>query len=175
MEAGLKALLTWRMVNQATIDGSPFPAYRMNANTSRLVQQTYRDDNRLKTFSTSFRALSGERVPEAKKYAIGKIINRTSEIFRNDSFTSARDHLEENMTGELADSPDLYGVLGWLYSNQQPLESYYEPAKTSIRTISSSRLLQDRHVLSLADDGKERRRIDDRDCHGHRVDQRYHC
>ena len=32
------------------------------------------------------------------------------------------------MTGELADSPDLYGVLGWLYSNEQPLESYYEPA-----------------------------------------------
>ena len=87
VEAGLKALLTWRMVNQATIDGSTSPAYRMNANTSRLVNQTYRDDNRLKTFSASFSALSGERVPEAKKFAIGKVINRTKEIFRNHSFT----------------------------------------------------------------------------------------
>ena len=128
VEAGLRALLTWRMVNQATVDGSPSPAYRMNANTSRLVHQTYREDNRIKTFSASFSALNGERVPEAKKYAIGKVINRTKEIFSNHSFASARDHLLESMTGELADSPDLYGVLGWLYSNQQPLESYYEPA-----------------------------------------------
>ena len=143
VEAGLKALLTWRMVNQVTMDGSPSPAYRMNANTSRLVHQTYRKDNRLKTFSASFSALSGERVPEAKKSAIGKIINRTKEIFRNDSFDSARDYLEENMTGELADSPDLYGVLGWLYSNQQPLESYCEPARKAFersQALGSSRI-----------------------------------
>ncbi len=133
VETGLRALLTWRMVNQATIDGSPSPAYRMNANTSRLVHQTYRDDNRLKTFSTSFSALSGERVPEAKKFAIGKVINRTKEVFRNDSFASAKDYLRESMTGELADSPDLYGVLGWLYSSQQPLESYYESATEAFK------------------------------------------
>ena len=152
VEAGLKSLLTWRMVNQATVDGSPSPAYRMNANTSRLVQQTFRDDNRLKTFSTSFRALSGERVPEAKRYAIGKIINRTRDIFRNDSFTSAKDHLAENMTGELADSPDLYGVLGWLYSNQQPLESYYDPAKKAFersQALGSSKIDMYYHWLTM--------------------------
>ena len=68
-------------------------------------------------------------MPEAKKFAIGKVINRTKEIFRNHSFTPARDYLTDNMTGELTDSPDLYGVLGWLYSNQQPLESHYESAR----------------------------------------------
>ena len=151
VEAGLRELLNWRMVNQATMDGSPSPAYRMNANTSRLVHQTYRDDNRLKTFSASFSALSGERVPEAKKYAIGKVINRTKEIFRN-SFASARDYLEENMTGELADSPDLYGVLGWMYSNQQPLESYYDRATKAFErshSLGSSKIDTYYHWLTM--------------------------
>ena len=133
VEAGLRALLNWRMVHQAAVDGSSSPAYRMNANTSRLVHQTYREDNRLKAFSASFSALIGERVPVAKQYAIGKLINRTREILRIESFTSARDHLMQNMTGELADSPDLYGVLGWLYSNQLPLESYFEPARKAFK------------------------------------------
>ena len=152
VEAGLRALLTWRMVNQATIDGSPSPAYRMNANTSRLVHQTYRGDNRLRTFSASFSALSGERVPEAKKYAIGKVINRTKEEFRNDSFASARDYLQESMTGELADSPDLYGVLGWLYSNQQPLESFYDAAKKAFErshALGSSKIDTYYHWLTM--------------------------
>ena len=152
VESGLQSLLTWRMVNQATIDGSPSPAYRMNANTSRLVHQTYRDDNRLKTFSASFSALSGERVPEAKRYAIGKVINRTKEGFRNDSFASARDYLQESMTGELADSPDLYGVLGWLYSSQQPLESHYEAAIKAFErshALGSSKIDMYYHWLTM--------------------------
>ena len=152
VEAGLQSLLTWRMVNQATIDGSPSPAYRMNANTSRLVHQTYRDDNRLKTFSASFSALSGERVPEAKKFAIGKVINRTKEVFRNDAFVSAKEYLLESMTGELADSPDLYGVLGWLYSSQQPLESYYESATEAFErshALGSSKVDTYYHWLTM--------------------------
>ena len=128
-EAGLRELLRWRMVNRATADGSSSPAYRMNANTSRLVQQTYRDDHRLRTFSTAFKSLSGERVPEAKKNAIGRVIARSTALLRTDSFESSREHLLANMSGELADSPDLHGVLGWLHSTQRPLESQYENAK----------------------------------------------
>ena len=152
VEAGLRTLLNWRMVNQATMDGSHSPAYRMNANTSRLVHQTYRGDHRLTTFSASFKALSGERVPEAKKSAIGKVINGSRELLRTESFESARDHLVANMTGELADSPDLYGVLGWLYSNQQPLESYYEHAKNSFErsyALGSSKIDTYYHWLSM--------------------------
>ncbi len=131
--AGLRELLNWRMVNMATVDGSSSPAYRMNANTSRLVQQTYRDDQRLTTFAASFKALSGERVPEAKRLAIGKIVNDTRERLNNNSFEAARDYMLEKMTGELADSPDLFGVLGWLYSNQQPLESNYKLARNAFQ------------------------------------------
>ena len=127
-EAGLQELLQWRMVNRVTDDEFSSPAYRMNANTSRLVQQTFRDDNRLKTFSTAFKSLTGERVPEAKKRAIGGIIYRTKELQRTNSFEAALLHLKENMTGELIDSPDLHGVLGWLCS-KQPLEEYEKTAR----------------------------------------------
>ncbi len=127
-EAGLSQLLRWRMVNRATDDESPSPVYRMNNNTRRLVQQTFRDDNRLKTYSAAFKALTGERVPEAKKRAIGSVIYRTKEIERTRSFDDARSFLVESMTGELTDAPDLHGVLGWLYS-KQPLEEYEKDAR----------------------------------------------
>ena len=50
-EAGLRALLQWRMVSQVAEDESSSPAYRMNSNTSRLVQQTFREDGRSKTYA----------------------------------------------------------------------------------------------------------------------------
>ena len=115
-EAGLRALLGWRMVNQVREDDSSSPAYRMNNNTSRLVQQTFRQDNRLKTYSAAFKALTGERVPEAKKRAIGHIIAETKISVFNEQFEYAEESLKASMTGELTDSPDLYGILGWLYT-----------------------------------------------------------
>ncbi len=127
-EAGLKALLQWRMVNQVAEDESPSPMYRMNSNTSRLVKQTFRDDNRSITYAAAYKALTGQRVPEAKKKAIGKVIYYTKELERKDGFAPALEHLTNNMKGELADSPDLYGVLGWLYSRQS-LEEYEKQAR----------------------------------------------
>ena len=62
-EAGLRELLRWRLVNQVTEDDQASPAYRMNNNTGRLVKQTFKDDNRPKTYAAAFRALTGERVP----------------------------------------------------------------------------------------------------------------
>ena len=45
-----------------------------------------------------------------------------------EGFKPALEHLTNGMTGELADSPDLYGVLGWLYSRQS-LEEFERPAR----------------------------------------------
>ena len=58
-ESGVRELLRWRMVNRTTDDSSD-PAYRMNLNSSRLVQQTYRKDKRLKTSTEAVKALVGE-------------------------------------------------------------------------------------------------------------------
>ena len=136
-EAGLRALLQWRMVNQVTEDQSSSPMYRMNLNTSRLVKQTFKDDNRLKTYAAAFRSLTGERVPEAKKRAIGRIIYETKNLERSHGFQVAQQHLTDNMTGELADSPDLYGVLGWLCAKQQ-IEEYTDTAREAF--VRSHRL-----------------------------------
>ena len=120
-EAGVRELLRWRMVNQVIEEDSDTPAFRMNNNTSRLVQQTFRSDGRMKTCIDAFKALSGERVPEAKRSAIAKIVTRTRNLVMSGDFQTARDYLVSSMTGELANSADLVGVLGWLYS-RQPLE-----------------------------------------------------
>ena len=58
----------------------------------------------------------------------------TGELLRTNSFEAAKAHLVENMTGELAESPDLYGVLGWLYSNQEPLARYAALAQGAFET-----------------------------------------
>ena len=128
-EAGIHELLQWRMVNSVKEDDSESPVFRMNHNTSRLVQQTFRDDGRTRTFSAAFRALTGERVPEAKKAAIAKVVRQTKQLAIEDSFESAKDRLLNSMTGELADSADLFGVLGWLYSSQDPVEQWAAPAQ----------------------------------------------
>ena len=129
-EAGLRELLRWRMVNSVTADSSSSPAYRMNNNTSRLVAQTFRDDNRLKAYVAAFKTLTGERVPEAKRRAIGRIISQTTELEFTEGFDSALQHLKENLVGELRESPDLYGVLGRLYSRQPSEELREEARKT---------------------------------------------
>ena len=132
-QAGLRQLLQWRMVNQVSEEDSVSPMYRMNSNTSRLVKQTFKNDNRLKTFSDAFRSLTGERVPEAKKRAIGMLISATKRIERAQGFSAARKHLLDQMTGELAESPDLFGVLGWLCARQR-LEAYADDARAAFNS-----------------------------------------
>ena len=117
-EAGLAVLRDWKIVNQVMEDDSTTPSYRMNANTRRLVEQTFREDNRMTTFKTAFQSLTGERVPQAKQRAIGATIARTKRLEYLEGFDAAEEHLLGSMVGELADSSDLYGVLGWLYAKQ---------------------------------------------------------
>ena len=123
-EAGVRDLLRWRMVNQVRDDDSDSSGFRMNRNTSRLVQQTFRDDGRMRSFEAAFRSLSGERVPEARRAAIARVVRQTNDLVRSGAFGQAERNLLDSMTGELADSADLYGVLGWVYSCQSPPERF---------------------------------------------------
>ena len=150
-EAGLRVLRDWKMVNQVTEDDSSSPAYRMNANTIRLVQQTFRDDNRLRTAKTAFNALTGERVPEMKRRAIGQIIAKVTQLELNEGFESAKEYLNDSMTGELTDSPDLYGVLGRLYSKQS-VDQYGESARQAFdrsHRLGSSKVDTFYHWLTM--------------------------
>lgn len=117
-ESGVRELNRWRMVDRVYEDDGETPAFRMNKNTSRLVQQTFRGDPRVATHFDAFKALTGERVPEAKRAAIAEIVTRAKSLVRENDFSAARNHVVESMAGELANSADLFGVLGWLYSRQ---------------------------------------------------------
>ncbi|MDE0102094.1 MAG: hypothetical protein OXN89_06925 [Bryobacterales bacterium] len=118
---GIGELLRWRMANQVTTDDDR-PVFRMNGNTIRLVEQTFKGDWRLGTYATAFKTLTGERVPEAKRAAIGRVVDRAKRLSK-DSFEEAERCLQDAMKGELRDSADLAGVLGWLYSNQTPFHA----------------------------------------------------
>lgn len=130
VQSGLDDLSNWRLVNQV-VQNSPEPAFSMNANTRRLVQQTYKSNNRLNGYRASFRALTGERVPEAKKKAVALTIKEAMEIERRQGIEPAARYLIEKMTGELADVPDLYGVLGRIYSKR--LVKHSDQARDAFR------------------------------------------
>ena len=141
----------WKLQGCVIEEDSETPAFRMNNNTSRLVRQTFRNDERMKTFSDASKALSGERVPEAKRAAIAKIVRQTKVLFRDGDFQAAKDHLIEGMTGELVNSADLTGVLGWLYS-RQPLVEYAAPAREAFEKshrLGSSKIDTYFHWASL--------------------------
>ena len=120
-EKGILDLLNLRLAYKDPDSEPAEPAYSMNNNTSRLVQQTYKGDARLSGCQAAFKYLTGERVPAAKRKAIGRTIIENMEKERLHGFEAALQHLKDNMTGELADSPDLYGQLGRLYGNQVKL------------------------------------------------------
>ena len=117
-ESSLRGLFDWRLANKVNREDTSEPAFRMNDNTRRLVEQTYRDDPRRSGFAAAFRSLSGERVPEAKRKAIANVIKRAIGLERHQGLEPAISFLQENMTGEMSDSPDLFGVLGRIYSKQ---------------------------------------------------------
>ena len=142
------------MVNQVTTDESASPGYRMNENTSRLVQQTFRQDNRLTSYAAAFKALTGERVPEAKKRAIGHIIYRTKEIEANEGFEAAEEYLKASMVGELPDSPDLYGVLE-LVILASAIPRMQSTGAYSFRQVSSSGSIEGGSIFPLVYDGEE--------------------
>ena len=127
-EAGVMELLRWHMVNRDTPDQSETPEYMLNPNTRRLVRQTYATDYRMGGYATAFKALTGERLPETKRRAIEKIIRDTMNLDRRFGFKRALQYLNDSMIGELADAPELFAVLGRLYS-KQPDDSHIESAR----------------------------------------------
>lgn len=134
-ETGIAELLRWRMVNHVKTDNDR-PIFQMNSNTIRLVEQTFKGDGRIRTYAAAFKTLTGVRVPEGKRIAIAKVVDRTKRLLKN-SFEDAEKCLQEAMTGELKDAADLAGVLGWLYSNQTPLEHYAAKAQAAFENSCS--------------------------------------
>ena len=114
--AGLESLQMRNLVNLVWNDESGTTAFRMNANTSRLVRQTFERDNRLKweSISARYKTLTGQRQSQLGKRAIGDLIAQATKpkISPEDAIYVLR----SGMTGELSTAADLHSMLGWLYT-----------------------------------------------------------
>ncbi len=114
----VRNLLDWRLVNRVASADESRPAFAMNSNTARLVQKTYGKEPRMDGFRSKYKALQSKKVPAARSAAISSAIGITRSLVIRGDVDSAVAVLRERMTGELADSADLFGALGWAHSRR---------------------------------------------------------
>lgn len=115
-EIAVQGLLRWRLVNRVPAAHEERPGFSLNLNTRRLVLRTYGSDPRVDSYKARLRALGSSRVPAARSRAAGLAIGTAASLVTRGDYESAIAELRRRMTGELADSPELYGALGWAYS-----------------------------------------------------------
>ena len=131
-EAGVESLLKWHLLRRSIREEDSDPVFNMNANTRRLTELTFKSDPEFIGMKTAVATLTGERVPEAKRIAIGVAISQAQRTLRNFGIDVAAEELQSRMTGELAHSADLYGVLGWIHSQPggvaETAREYFEEA-----------------------------------------------
>lgn len=115
-EHAVGSLLDWRLVSRVATADENRPGFTVNSNTARLVQRTYSKDPRMDGLRSKFKALGTTKAPPARTRAVASAISvARAHVIRGD-VRAALEVLEQRMTGELADSAELYGVLGWTYS-----------------------------------------------------------
>ena len=132
ISAGIESLKTKQLINEVWNDDSisreqlHSKAYRMNANTARLVRQTYFTDVRLlwEAIETRYKNYYSDRQSPAEKKAVDELIHHVTKP--SVSLQEGIDYLNEKMTGELKLAPDLHSMLGWLYSKRSP--NHYKEA-----------------------------------------------
>jgi hypothetical protein len=138
-EHAVRRLLDWRLVNRVVSAEESRPGFTMNSNTARLVQRTYGNEPRMDGYRSKFKGLHSTKIPAARSAAIGSAIGITRSLVIRGDIDSAISELRARMTGELSESPDLFGALGWAYSRvpdkfleeaRQAFERAYELGNT---------------------------------------------
>jgi hypothetical protein len=115
-EHAVRTLLDWRLVSSVATAGEDRPGFTVNSNTARLVQRTYSKEPRMDGLRSKFKALRSTKAPPARTRAVASAISVARTLVLRGDARAAVGLLEERMTGELADSAELYGALGWTYS-----------------------------------------------------------
>lgn len=118
VEKSLRDLAGWRLIDRVAPDGDAEPAFDMNANTRRLVQKTCSNDERLQRYATAFRSYSGQRLPPAMQRAIASVVSIARSRVLRDDIDGAIAYVSDAMRGDLRQSADLHGVLGWICSRR---------------------------------------------------------
>jgi len=112
----VRSLLDWRLVTRVPERGETRPAFAMNSNTARLVQRTYGNEPRMDGFKSRFKALRSAKIPAARSAAISSAIGVARSLVIRGDVSTAIEEIRGRMIGDLEDSPDLLGALGWAYS-----------------------------------------------------------
>jgi hypothetical protein len=128
-EHAVRSLLDWRLVNPVATNEENRPAFSVNSNTARLVQRTYGKEPRMDGFRSKFRALRPGKESAGRRRAVASTIGLARSLVIRGDIDSAIQTLEERMTGELADSAELWGALGWTYSRRR--DQYLSNARAS--------------------------------------------
>ena len=112
----IEDLKAWKLIIEVAAAQEARPGFDMNANTRRLVAKTYKGDPRIAGYQSAFKSLSGTPMSVAKRQAIGSVINIARALVLRGETEEAIADLKASMTGELELAPDVWGVLGWVYS-----------------------------------------------------------
>jgi tetratricopeptide (TPR) repeat protein len=128
-EHAVRSLLDWRLVNRVPTPDETRPGFTVNANTARLVHQTYGKEPRMDGFRSKFKALRSTKAPAARTRAVASAIAIARSLVLRGDVPGAIEVLGERMTGELADSGELFGALGWTYSRLP--NTFYDEARTA--------------------------------------------
>lgn len=114
-EQAVNSLLDWRLISSLGGDGRNRTNFTTNSNTSRLVEKTYGSEPEMEGVRSR---LKGRRRPTgigAERTAISSAIGVAQSLVTRGDVSAAIAALQEEMTGDLADSAELHGVLGWAY------------------------------------------------------------
>lgn len=133
-EHSVRSLLDWRLVDSVSPASGGRPGFTINSNTARLVHRTYANEPRMHGFRSKFTALRSGKAPAARTRAVASAIGMARSLVIRGDVRSAVELLEEQMTGELANSAELWGALGWTYSRLP--ETYLNEARTAFERAS---------------------------------------
>lgn len=122
-------LLDWKLISRHDLDSENRQTFACNLNTQRLVQKTYGQDPDFKAYRDSFKSTLGRHPSPALRKAVGLAIGKTNALMRRGDYIGAKDHLRSSMTGELANNPDLWSMLGLVLSKERIGDAISEARK----------------------------------------------
>lgn len=123
VQRSIQDLLDWRLLNRLELNDMGQPTFSCNRNTQRLVQKTFARDPLYQSYKESFGTLTGSVLPPALRRAVGVAISGARAYVLRGDIQGAEECLRAAMSGELENSSDLWGALGWVLSRRQDGES----------------------------------------------------
>lgn len=118
LENAIESLQRWRLVNRIPAAAEAQPGFDVNQNTRRLVEKSFARDARWESFGRTFANLTAKTDYGPRRQAIGAAISYARSLVLRGSIEEAATVLQSAMTGDLSQSSDLWGALGWVYSRE---------------------------------------------------------